>query len=159
MKWLKPLDFKKTEKKLLTLMKQARTLKQLVAIYILYIQLKNGTRLSESIQAYSQFVENGRREQYVRVRKAKTPKQRLVIIPGAVKRIDAEVTDRYVRYVCNKLLNCNTHSLRYAYITYLTQLNIPSHLIQKITKHSQTEMIEHYTNELLAIQLQRKIAK
>ena len=157
--WLKPIDFKKTEKKLLELMKNPKSLKQLVSIYILYIQLKNGTRLTESIEAYYIFVKTGKREIEVRVRKKKKEQYRLVIIPKVVKAINVKISDRYVRYICNKYLKCNTHSLRYAYITYLSKMNIPYHVISKITKHSKPELIEHYTMEILAQELQRKLAR
>jgi len=153
------LDYKKVEKKLLELMKNPKSLKQLVSIYILYIQLKNGTRISESIEAYYKFVETSKREVEVRVRKKRKEQYRLVIIPKIIKAINVKVSERYVRYVCNKYLNTNTHSLRYAYITYLSKMNIPYQIISKITKHSKIEMIEHYTHELLAQELQRKLAR
>lgn len=157
--WLKPLDFGKVKKKILQLIRNAKSLKMKVALYILLIQLLNGTRLSESMEAYGKFVELGCREVQVRVRKRKKKVYRLVIIPKEVERVNVTVSKRYVKYVCNKMLKTNTHSLRYCYITYLAKINIPYQIVAKITKHANPQMIQHYTDELLAMEIQKKIAK
>jgi site-specific recombinase XerD len=44
-------------------------------------------------------------------------------------------------------LNINTHSLRYAYITYLLRQNVNPAIVSKIIKHSRLDTLLHYVQE------------
>jgi len=48
---------------------------------------------------------------------------------------------------CEKLLGVNTHTLRYAYITYLLEKGYSPSLIAKITHHSNLNFILKYTQQ------------
>jgi len=152
------LDFQKTRKTIVEKIKEAKNMKTKVALQILLIQLVNGARISEAYEAYYKFCETGQREVYVRVRKKRRPETRAIDIPPEVIPICVKVNPDSVRRVCKQKLGINSHSLRYAYITYLSQLNIPAHVVSKITHHSKPELVEYYTHQLLAQRIQRKIA-
>ncbi len=157
---LEYVDFQRVRRKLRELLKKTRRVKQRVALQILYIQLVNGARVSEAIEAYYEFVKDpSTRRIYVRVRKSKKNKTREIVIPREIEPINIKITKRYIQYVCKKYLKTNTHSLRYAFITFMAKQNIPYQVVAKITKHSNLNLIEHYTQELIAQKLLHEIAK
>ncbi|AAB98775.1 TPA: tyrosine-type recombinase/integrase [Methanocaldococcus jannaschii] len=51
----------------------------------------------------------------------------------------------------------NTHSLRYAYVTYLGEHGIPAQVLAKITKHKNINYIETYTQSRLAKEILKNI--
>ena len=51
----------------------------------------------------------------------------------------------------------NTHSLRYAFITYLLRQGVSPSIIAKITKHSRLDYILTYTQEKTAEEVLRKL--
>lgn len=155
------VDYEKTKKKLERLIKNTRRVKTKVALQILLIQLVNGARISEAYEAYYVWVKEPRkREVQVRTRKKKKQDFRLMIIPKVVEPINVKVHINSVKRVCRNKLSVNTHSLRYAYITYLgSKQKLPYQIISKITHHSKPEMVEKYTLQLVAEQIQRKLVK
>jgi len=158
---LRYVDYEKTRKKIEKLLKQTKRTKTRVALQILLIQLTNGARISEAYDAYYQWVkEPSRKEVYIRTRKKKKQDLRLIIIPESLEPINVKVHIDGVKHCCKHFLGVNTHSLRYAYITYLgTRHKLPYQIISKITHHSRPELVEHYTLQLIAEQLQRSLAK
>ncbi|MCQ6254551.1 tyrosine-type recombinase/integrase [Methanocaldococcus sp.] len=80
---------------------------------------------------------------------AKTIEEKQKIREKIVKRLNAWLYKNY-----NKL---NSHSLRYAYITYLSKKGIPAQILAKITKHKNINYIEHYTQSKLAKEILKNI--
>jgi len=80
---------------------------------------------------------------------AKTIEERRKIKEKIVKRLDAWLYKNY-----NKL---NSHSLRYAYITYLGRMGTPAQILAKITKHKNINYIEHYTQSQIAREILRNV--
>jgi len=153
------LDFQKTRKLLIQKIKDAKNIKTRVALQILLIQLVNGARISEAYDAYYQFVATGEREVRVLTRKKRRPDYRTIYIPPEVAPINIRVNIDSVKRVCKRELKTNTHSLRYAYITFAgADLKLPPQIVAKITHHSKPELIEYYTHSLLAQKIQKKIA-
>ena len=158
---LRYVDFEKTKKKLERLIKQTKRVKTKVSLQILLIQLTNGARISEAYDAYYQWVKDpSKREVYVRTRKKKKQDLRLIIIPESLEPINVKVHIDSVKHCCKHFLGVNTHSLRYAYITYLgAKHKLPYQIISKITHHSKPELVEHYTLKLIAEEIQRRLIK
>ena len=158
---LRYVDFEKTKKKLEKLIKNTKRIKTKVALQILLIQLVNGARISEAYEAYYVWVREPRkREVQVRTRKKKKQDFRLIVVPKTIEPINVKVHLNSVKRVCRNKLGVNTHSLRYAYITYLgAKHKLPYQIISKITHHSKPELVEHYTLKLIAEQIQRSLAK
>ncbi|MEM4068084.1 MAG: hypothetical protein QXV17_14625 [Candidatus Micrarchaeaceae archaeon] len=125
---------------------------------ILLIQLRNGSRISEAVEGFKQYLLTRKNEIYVRVRKKKREDYRLMIIPEELLSVDLSICgdllniddrklrDRVRKYISNKY-KINTHSLRYAFITYLLKNNINVSIIAKITHHSNLNYILHYTQQ------------
>ena len=155
------IDFVKARRKLEREIREARFTKKKVGLQILYIQLLNGCRISEAYDAYYEWVKDpSRREVSVRTRKKKKVVYRLVVIPDGLEPINKRVNIRSVIRLCRNVLGVTTHSLRYAYITYLsTKMNVPFQVIAKITKHANPAMVEYYTHQIIATELQRRIVK
>jgi len=128
----------------------------------LLIQLRNGARVSEAIEALKKFIETGERKVEVRVRKHKNPEHRLMVLPKELsvkdlipcKPILEEVSERKlkkrVQLYARKELEINTHSLRYAFITYLLKKGVSPSLIAKITHHRNLNYILTYTQQKTA---------
>jgi len=117
---------------------------------ILLIQLANGARISEAVEATYKFLEDGFREQEVRVRRKNRDEYRLIIIPREVKRsylgalIDWEFRRvlQNIRVFTGAHYGFNTHSLRYAFINYAgTEKGLPPQLIARITRLSRLDML------------------
>jgi site-specific recombinase XerD len=123
---------------------------------ILLIQLRNGLRVSEAVRAWLEFYRTGSRELQVRVSKKRREDYRLVIIPNEIIRNEPcfEFLERRVGSItmsakkwCKRRLGINTHSLRYALITYLLRQGVNPSIVAKLTKHSRLDYILHYTQE------------
>jgi len=134
---------------------------------ILLIQLRNGLRVSESVRAFKEFLKTKKFELQTKLSKKKREELRLVIIPREVlDRInecvdlveisDKKLVDRVKSY-CRYKYKFNTHSLRYAFITYLLRHGVNPSLIAKITKHSRLDFILQYTQEREAEKILRMI--
>ncbi|WP_428727638.1 hypothetical protein [Thermogladius sp.] len=123
---------------------------------ILLIQLRNGLRVSEAVRAWLDFYKTGSRELQVRVSKKRREDYRLAVVPGEVERADHcyELLDRdfdklvdSVKVWSKRRLGINTHSLRYALITYLLRQGVNPSIVAKLTKHSKLDFILRYTQE------------
>lgn len=135
---------------------------------ILMIQLRNGSRISEAIECFKQYIISRKSEIHVRVRKKKKYEERLMVIPEELHSLDLaqcsdllsvddrKLRDRVRKYISRKY-KINTHSLRYAFITYLLKNNINVSIIAKITRHSNLNYILHYTQQRIADEILKNI--
>ena len=137
-------------------------------LYILLIQLRNGSRVSEAVRAFKAFVKNHVRECEVLVSKKKNPESRIMVLPNELSLDDlskcsdiASVDDdrlvNRVKVFASRNLKLNTHSLRYAFITYLLKQGINPALVAKITHHSKLDLILHYTQRREAEDILKQI--
>jgi hypothetical protein len=70
-----------------------------------------------------------------------TLEEKLAVKKKIVKRLGEWLRKNY---------GINSHSFRYAYITYLGKVGIPSQVLAKITKHKNINYLETYTQSKLA---------
>ncbi|RLD17124.1 MAG: integrase [Caldiserica bacterium] len=170
MVWDKGIDFEKTRRLLLRKLKEEgkkegiRKISRMAHYITALIQLYNGCRASESVEAFNKWRVSGKREIEVRVRKKRKDDHRLVVIPSDVQkyrntiRYYEENTVRYKNFI-RQNFDFNTHSLRYAFITYLSKQGISPQLIAKITHHTRIDMILSYTQQVKADELLRELVK
>ena len=171
MEWDRGLDYKRTYKELLRRLREhlsKRAYTSFCYASILLIQLRNGSRVSEALEAARKFIEEGSRKVKVRVRKRSDDHKRLMIMPEELKHQDlricidilnedeAKVLNR-VKVYAEKVLNINTHSLRYAYITYLLKNGVNPAIVAKITGHKKLDYILKYTQVRTAEEALEKI--
>lgn len=130
---------------------------------ILLIQLRNGLRVSEAVEAYKKHLVTGARELTVRVKKKKRGEERLVVIPSEVLKCmdlyhvdDHRLRERVRNYLYERY-GLNTHSLRYAFITHLLRNGVSPVIVAKITKHSTLDHILRYTQEKIARDILRSL--
>jgi len=126
---------------------------------ILLIQLRNGSRIGEAIEAAKAFCETKATAVRVRIEKHKEGDTRLMVLPEELrgkegKEYLAQACLRLakvknpksaVKVYCKATYGFNTHSLRYAYITYLLSKGVNPSLVAKITGHRNLSYILHYT--------------
>ncbi|MEM4454829.1 MAG: tyrosine-type recombinase/integrase [Thermofilaceae archaeon] len=165
-KWDKGVDFEVAYERLLRLVKRERRPKLKAYAFILLTQLRNGSRVSEAVRAFKEYVLTGRREVEVPLSKKKKAEKRLMVIPDAeldrssvVDLLDVSdklLTWRVKKYA-EKRLGINTHSLRYAFITYLLRQGVNPAVVAKITGHSKLDFILHYTQAKEAERLLRDL--
>ena len=181
--WDMGLDYLETRKKLARALEDirkkdgTRALTQRLYLMILLTQVRNGSRIGEAIDflklCYQEKIyKKKQREGYVRVEKRSDNAERLMVIPEELNQTDFRVTEGifYEKYQKGKKhfvatvstwikrkMGYNTHSLRYAYISYLGKKGYPAQIIAKITKHKQLNMILNYTQEIQANQILREI--
>jgi len=151
----------------------AKSDKEYTYLAALYIQLRNGCRVSEAARALLVFAKTGSRKLRVPVSKRKDKLERLVLIPSNVeyRRVSwlaeefkrkpleraTKVLATRVKVFSQRVLGINTHSLRYAFITYLASQGVAPQLIAKITGHARLDYILHYTQRLAAEDLLEKL--
>jgi len=126
---------------------------------VLLVQLRNGSRIGEAIEAVRQFCETKATAVRVRIEKHKEGDTRLMVLPEELrgkegKEYLAQACLRLakvknpksaVKVYCKATYGFNTHSLRYAYITYLLSKGVNPSFIAKITGHRNLSYILHYT--------------
>ena len=160
MAWDKGLDFENTYNKLLRHMNKAKPPAKCYDA-ILLVQLRNGSRVSEAVRAFKQFLESKSMELEVLVSKKRAKQEkRLMVIPQDLlsiispcfdlRNIEDRVLTNRVKNYCIATFGFNTHSLRYAFITYLLRQGVNPSIVAKITKHSRLEYIQRYTQEKVA---------
>jgi integrase len=151
----------------------AKSDKEYTYLAALYVQLRNGCRVSEAARALLLFARTGSRKLRIPVSKRKDRAERLVLIPPLIelKRVawlaeefKRRPLDKATRALALRLkvfslreLGINTHSLRYAFITYLASQGVSPQLIAKITGHARLDYILHYTQRLAAEDLLEKL--
>jgi len=132
------------------------------------IQLRNGSRISEAVRCYKEFLLTKSREIRVRVSKKKREDYRLMIVPPEIEidlnnvcydllEVDDKMLVNRIKSYASQRLKINTHSLRYAFITYLLRQGINPAIISKITRHSRLDHILTYTQEKVGEEVLRKM--
>jgi len=123
---------------------------------IALIQLTNGSRASEAVRAFQQYLRTREAKLSVRISKKRSPQERLMVIPQSVQRLDltacvdladiaeGRLVNRYKVWV-KRNLGLNSHSLRYAFVTHLITAGLEPTLVAKITGHSKLDFVLHYT--------------
>ena len=165
--WDREVSFEAVKARLESLMRRSKTDKEYAYAAILYVQLLNGCRVSEAVDAVLAFARSGERRVKVRVRKRKEGSERLVVVPERVElRRVAWLADEEPRLLVRRVkmyalsrLKVNTHSLRYAFITHLAKRGISAQIIAKITGHRRLDYILHYTQKVEAEKLLEKIVE
>jgi len=168
--WDRGIDFERTKKLLLKRLRKEleregiRRISRIAHLITALIQLSNGCRASEAVEAFNVWRMTGKSEVEVRVRKKKYEETRLVIIPSEVRkyrniiRYYEENPNRYKVFIVSTF-DFNTHSLRYAFVTYLSKQGVSPQLIAKITHHKRLDMILSYTQQKRADELLREIVR
>jgi integrase len=167
MTWDKGLDFENTYNRILKHMAKAKNQAKCYDA-ILLIQLRNGSRISEAVRAFKLFLETKSIEIEVSVsKKRQKEEKRLMVIPQELfsvvspcfdlRNVENKKLINRVKNYCLYTYKFNTHSLRYAFVTYLLKQGINPSIVAKITKHSRLEYIERYTQEKTAKETLRNI--
>lgn len=175
--WDKEIDYKEWEKRLKHDLKmyrdrvnktgKKRYLTRFTYTAILLVQLINGTRCIEAVKAVYFFVETGERE--YKVKAAKGGERRVIFIPPYITYDDINLlrlslsnrtikdVNRSVRVYAVRFLKINTHSLRYAAITYFSDVyHLPDQIVAKITGHTKTKYIRDYIQSRTAKDILRE---
>ena len=135
---------------------------------ILLIQLRNGMRVSEAVRAFKEYLARRVLEVEVPVSKKRKPEARLAVVPRELLdaklagcrdllALDGKKLAHRVKMYCLRRYGFNTHSLRYAFITYLLRQGVSPSIIAKITKHSRLDFILTYTQEKAAEEILKKL--
>jgi len=133
----------------------------------LLVQVKNGSRVSEAIEALRKFCKRKDRVVNVRVRKRKGDVEfRAMILPKEIAiedlNIIGEFVDNMTRYRIYQFakyhFGINTHSLRYAFITWAAiKRGLASQIIAKITGHKNLSHLVHYTQKVKAEEVLKEL--
>jgi len=158
--WDRGLEFEVVKAKLESRLERAKRDREYGYLAVLYVQLLNGARLSEAIEALQKFAATGERKVRVKVRKRKNA-ERLIIIPRSIDlrraawlaEADPRVLKSTIASYAVRKLKFNTHSLRYALITHLARKGIAPQLIARITGHARLDYVLHYTQQTTAEKL------
>jgi len=129
--WDSGLDFEKAYRRILNHMLGSRSPYDVV----LLVQLRNGSRVGEAVEATMRFCASGQDLVLVRVEKHKGNGMRLMVLPeelrsGEGRRLLKEACAALsalrnpkaaVKVYCRRAYGFNTHGLRYAFVWYLTE--------------------------------------
>jgi integrase len=154
MKWDKGIDYEFMYSRLLRKITSVKNNATKCYFVIALIQLRNGSRISEAIRAFKEWIVTNNTELYIRVSKKKKHEDRLMIIPSEVQQyrllcadlldVEDKALRERVRATLHYYLKLNTHSLRYAFITYLLKNNVNVAVVSKLIKHSKLDTLLHY---------------
>jgi len=166
--WDYSVDFLEAKKTLTSAYKQLFDMNLMpyeAYVAVLLIQLVNGARIGEAIRAFKTFVESNQRE--FQLQAEKHGNMKFFIIPDIIKnrqsyRIILTISDdnlaNRIRMFALKYLKCNTHSLRYALVSFLAKNGTDPAIIAKITGHKKLDRIVQYTQLKDAVEIQRRLA-
>jgi integrase len=138
---------------------------------VLLIQLRNGARVGEAVEATKQFCNTKDYTVRVEVEKHKDNDTRLIVLPEELRSKEgrdylasaclrlAKVRNpkSTIKQYCRATFGYNTHSLRYAFITYMLSKGISPSFIAKITGHKNLSYILHYTETKTAEDILLKV--
>jgi len=126
---------------------------------VLLVQLRNGSRIGEAIEAVKEFCNTKDYTVRVKVEKHKGNDTRLMVLPEELR--DRQGRDYLaqaclrlakvrnpgitIEAYCKRTYGFNTHSLRYAFITHQVSRGVAPTIIAKITGHKNLSYILHYT--------------
>ena len=167
MGWDKGLDYESTYSKILKHMVKA---KYPHACYdaILLTQLRNGSRISEAVRSFKEFLTTKAIEINVRVSKRKDNAQRLMVIPRELINTNIDICRELlslsdimlinrVKNYAKRVYGFNTHSLRYAFITHLLKSGVNPAVVSKITGHKNINYVLTYTQEKAGVEVLRNL--
>jgi site-specific recombinase XerD len=168
MGWDRGLDYEPTYNKILKHMLKAKY-PHVCYDAILLTQLRNGSRISEAVRSFREFLSTKAIEVSVRVSKRKDNAQRLMVIPRELLNTnnidickellilnDKRLIDR-VKHYAKRVYDFNTHSLRYAFITHLLKQGINAAVVSKITGHKNINYVLTYTQEKVGVEVLRNL--
>ena len=166
-KWDKGLDYESTYTRLLRKINTIKNNKTRCYFIIALIQLRNGSRISEAIRSFKEWVRSNKNELYIRVSKKRKTEERLMIIPSEAEPYrlqcidlldlnDNVLRDR-VRAILYYYFKINTHSLRYAFISYLLRSGVNPALVSKLIRHSRLDTLLHYVQAKESDNILRKM--
>jgi len=159
--WDAGLDFIETYRKILSHLHRARKPQDVV----LLIQLRNGSRVGEAVEALRKFCETGKTQVLVKIEKHRDPRdQRLMVLPEELRKGQGRVLleqacawlsgvekpKEAVKSYCRRTYGFNTHALRYSFVTYMLKRGVSPSVVAKITGHTTLESILHYTERKTA---------
>jgi hypothetical protein len=165
--WDYSVDFLEAKKVLIYAYKQLFDMNLMpyeVYVAILLIQLINGSRIKEAIRAFKTFIEAGQRE--FQLQAEKHGNTRFFFIPDIIRNrltyksiltIDDEKLEARIRMFALKYLRCNTHSLRYALISFLAKNAVDPAIIAKLTGHKKMDRIIQYMQTKDVVEILRKL--
>lgn len=163
---------------------ERKLVNRLIYILVSMVQLINGSRISEACDAFRSFLEKGDFDKKIVVKLAKSesiryktngdkfktkiryrklifpqkwmdnPKDKIGLMQYYIDKMEPDTLRKRVLDYLLKNHDCNTHSLRYAYINYMIydQKNEPS-LIAKHVGHSNLNQLIRYTQNKQADKL------
>lgn len=172
--WDLGLDYDRTYRQILGKIEELRgkrtvtARRKLAYSIVLLTQLRNGSRVSEAVDAVAEWVSSKKREVEVTVRKQrKNPEKRIMVVPKQLSeqdRLDVSglrdwlLRDRTrIEHFARREFGWNTHSLRYAKVSQLSALGYPPQVIARITHHKKLDYIMRYTSQKLADEALRKV--
>ena len=131
---------------------------------VLLVQLRNGSRVGEAVEATVRFCKAGQDQVLVRVEKHRDGDQRLMVLPEELRSSEGRQLlseacaalsalrnpKAAVKVYCRRAYGFNTHSLRYAFVSYLLKKGVSPSIVAKITGHRSLDHILHYTEVRLA---------
>jgi integrase len=134
-------------------------LKKLAYLVISLIQLQNGSRISETLNAMKQFIRDlNCKVAVITIAKRKDGFRRKILLPDSVdsqliERIKPVIYDntneelsKKIRMFLTRHYGWNTHSLRYALINYLAiEKKVPVNLVSKLVGHKNMNQLLTYT--------------
>lgn len=141
-----------------------KLLKRMAYLAVLLIQIRNGCRVGEAVEALQKFISSKERVVYVRVEKKwKKDKETKETIPLNIKRrvvrpskltdddldliASVEVKKHNVVSWASNRLGINTHAIRHAFITHAAKRGINPSLIAKIIKWNDLQVLLEYIRE------------
>jgi integrase len=152
--WDKGVDFELMYHRLLRKIDSVKSNNTKCYLIIALIQLRNGSRISEAIRAFKEWVRSNKAEIYVRVSKKKRHEDRLMIIPSETHEyrlrcvdlldVNDKILRERVRATLHYYFKINTHSLRYSFITYLLKAGVNPALVSKAVRHSRLDTLMSY---------------
>ena len=126
---------------------------------VLLVQLRNGSRIGEAVEAVKAFCNTKDYTVRVKVEKHKGNDTRLMVLPEELR--DRQGRDYLasaclrlakvknpgitIEEYCKRTYGFNTHSLRYAFITHQVSRGVAPTIIAKMTGHKNLSYILHYT--------------
>ena len=153
-KWDKGLDYETTYTRLIRKINSVKRDTTRCYLMIALIQLRNGSRISEAVRAFKEWIKTSKTELQIRVSKKKRAEDRLIIIPHEaleyrLRCVDLiDTPDIYlrnrVRWTLYYYFKINTHSLRYSFITYLLKSGVNPAIVSKVIRHSRLDTLMSY---------------
>ncbi|MEM0246260.1 MAG: tyrosine-type recombinase/integrase [Desulfurococcaceae archaeon] len=154
MGWDRGYSYEYLVELLLRYYRRRRTVKCKCITSVYLIQLRNESRVGEALRAYECFLAKRATECAVPISKS-MGRTRLMVFPGEYLSFGefCELCTGYTpslstlkSYIKNAVKrDLNTHTLRYAYITYLLRYSVNPSIVAKITGHTTLNTILTYT--------------